>query len=318
MIDFKGNLGSFRTHSLGKQLVTNPVTGEKELPINILLRSFDKNKEHVTPKLKRLDTFETIKLTTASAEDNASAENPFDENELHVDKDGYAVHGFSEMGLKAVQNRNEFNAKINNILEQNGIKLSKDEKFAFEVDGYFAIHVSGEDGEKAKSIENILNDNNLGYELFINIQRSPLEGCYDTFGEDKMTLFFASRSAQRYLDCELSDLIFKGNKIYTPDGISIEEAIRNSEAVKEMSSTNIYYLTIYTINKINQANKIGLEKINDISLKIDYQGGGLLDINYKYGFGEGQTEWLDKFKTLANKPDELWEHINNMLRDLGM
>jgi hypothetical protein len=318
----------FNINKTKYQFVVNPKTGEKELPITILLNGLDKNKQKsksafMLSEAKRFDILEInsdIKNIFLNTIDEKLLNPDCGEWNWETDEKGYVKWLFSkgDVGTNLrLQQRADFNERINDILNKNGIELSRDDKFTFEIDFYKNIRVLGQNAAKAKAIERVLNDNNLGLELSGHVQSSIIGNQEKYLGEHYKTFNAAAIVTRKYLGTELENLILKDNKIYTPDGILLADALRNSEIVNKMRSdcsTNASHAVDCAIEYITKALKLGNDKIiNFPPIRINFQEGGLLDVyELEYGFGKGQTWWMEKYNTKYFNREEIIEHHNKM------
>jgi|GEM_PF-3432602 len=206
---------------------------------------------------------------------------------------------------------------INEILNKKGIELSKDENFTFEIDFYNYIHVSGQDEKKAKAIERALNESDLklsnGLSLAGHISSSIPAGRGHFLGENYYTFRSVGNYARKYLGTELENLILDGNKIYTPDGVLLEKALKNYETVKNMNKVAPLVARLM-VESITKALELGIDKATATSIKIDFRNGSLMDAyTPQYGYGKGQTEWAEKYNTNHFSREEIWVHNKSII-----
>jgi hypothetical protein len=299
------------------QFVKNPFTGEKMLSVNILLNGLDKTKLKTvsasssrSSAVRRFDSFEMKPESKEDVKKTRLELEEYTENGLRWVRDGngWRIAGGFDVDSTyrhKLENRTEFNDRINTLLQENGIEISDDEKFRFNVDSHYNIMVAGENNEKAVEIEQILNDAGMGKDLFGHIGRSMV-GCPQVlFGKDESKVMHANHLMLRFFGYHIENLVFEGNQAFTPGGKPLHEAVRENNLPSSI------------ICAVNEAHIAGIHKAANISRSIDFTGGkGLLDIYEPYGFGTGQTDWMqpEKFSTNHYTKDEIIEHHMNLLK----
>jgi len=320
---------------MNNQFVTDSKTGEKELSINILLRGMAQNKQSTKAAFSLSDTkrFDILDLNPVkniflTVADESKLDFDCHEFTWQTDEDGYLNWNFAKRCSHTsfrLQQRINFNERINEILRKSGIEISENDKFIFEVDFYKNIRVIGQDSEKAKAIEIALNEGNdrndrnaLGRWLAGSVHSGIIGNVDKYFGENYKLFDGASQGLRIYLNLELDDLIQHDNGIFTPDGVPLKEALQNSERIKEMGkdcAINAFHAVDVTMEKVTKAFALGIEKISTFPpAKIEFGSNGLIDLYQpEFGFGHGQTWWMEKYNVNNFSREEIIAHHFKMI-----
>ncbi len=204
---------------------------------------------------------------------------------------GYGV--YDENGNKVKQTLTQMNAtmvaffrytqplaetRINNLLSDNGITLDEDEEVKMFVDGKLHVTVSGlADTEKAKQIEDLLNDPNAHWGRQLNALTRKYSSEYKSLEPELGRLMGQKNTVEdelRYLSggtISLSDLSLENGEIVglTPE---LEELYNGT---KEGLSEKDKLAWEGGAKMIKKLLSIGLDNIPDITDEITLKGGKL-------------------------------------------
>ncbi len=192
----------------------------------------------------------------------------------------------AEAGLMA---RKDMDGAINQIFKEYGIVIPEGADLRLTVDPYDClIRVSGVDEDLAGKIEAALNQGKNGETLYSHIYMSdpgqatigiPSSPQFSQGNPWKTSLWLAVEASTGY---DLRELERKDGKFLTPDGQDVWELVNDEYKIDE------HYHTYRTL-AIR-----GWDVTGDENLSIGYKDGHLYDIDTDYGYGPGQTAWVDR------------------------
>ncbi|MDR0904189.1 MAG: DUF4885 domain-containing protein [Ruminococcus sp.] len=225
-----------------------------------------------------------------------------------LDEDGLPRHGYIDAANDKIKIRERKNNDIENLLSENGIKISEGEKFSFSVDSKtLNVIVSGENSDKAKQIETVLNNNKFGKEIISTANQACLKQ-EEIASHIQMRKYNANQSLQYKFGCSLDDITFGADGTpYLPNGQSIAEALSGGADTKPMLSSDNEmtkavgeaFVEAYLRPLREIYNAGGADAISDFTVTIDYDKNGYIDtMTDGYGFGKDQLGWYDKMKSL--------------------
>lgn len=209
--------------------------------------------------------------------------------------------------------REQLNDTINQIFKENGITIPDGTDLRLTVDPYdFKIHAEGVDDELAQRIESALNTGKNGSHLYGHIDYCnpanlglPAPSQYSSGGSFKTSVFHIVKELTGY---DLRKMENKDGKFYTPDGRDVWDVV--TEKYNELcKKEGVDSLPSFKIDDANYGAyqhlaRFGWDSYSDANLTIGYQDGSLYDIDTPYGYGKGQTEWLDNLKDQFKKDQE--------------
>lgn len=200
--------------------------------------------------------------------------------------------------------RTQMNDSINQIFEENGIIIPDGADLRLTVDPYdYKIHASGVDEELAEKIEQALNKGKNGYNLYTHLEYcnpanlgAPEPEQYASGGSYKATVHHIVKAFTGY---DLRDLETDNGKFLTPDGQDVWELVEEKYAeICEKEGADAFgsfspdaYDGLYRMYAFQ-----GWDNSYDRNLTIGYKDGELYDVDTEYGYGTGQTGWLDQIK----------------------
>ena len=196
--------------------------------------------------------------------------------------------------------RQETEQMVEGLLRENGIRIPEGQSLRLTVDSCdHYIRVEGlEDKMLAESIEKVLNQGQNGFNLFTHIQRcAPARFGYDNPSQfdseaaEKSVLYHLVKEMTGY---DLRELQNEGGKFYTPDGSDLWLELK-----EKAEAYSPFQLEKYQEGYEKLA-ETGWEGSPDYALSLEYKDGHFLDIDTKYGYGSGQTDWQEEF--LPNLP----------------
>jgi hypothetical protein len=231
-----------------------------------------------------------------------------DSDIILLDEEGLPRHGYLDAANDRIAIRERKNADIEELLSGNGIKISDGENFSFTVDSKtLNVTVSGENNEKAKKIESVLNNNKFGKDIISTANQACLRQ-EEIATHIQMRKYNANKSMQYKFGCSLDDITFdKDGTPYLPSGQSVADALSCDTDTKTMlasgdeitkvlgnASVEAYMRPLRDIY-----NAGGADSISDFTVSIDYDKTGYIDtVTDGYGFGKDQLAWYDKLKSL--------------------
>ena len=235
---------------------------------------------------------------------NKKATPPFDE-------DGYPIFLFNELSVKKAKDRAQINGQISELLKENNIHISADEKFTLTIDFYHNITVTGNiDSDKAAEIKKVLNDQEYGFLLFNHILNSYLAAC-PQFTHDEMMKYKANMYLKEYSGYSIDDLIFRDDGVFTNEGNNIQTIINgNFKTNEDLSAEGKSSIKKFINYYLEELQRQGPENISNISLKIEYDIDGLFDYNTAYGFGKNQTAWIDTMLSLRGDMTKTIQYVD--------
>lgn len=188
----------------------------------------------------------------------------------------------------ALNARNSMNEALNQIFKENGIVIPDGTDLRFTIDPYdFQIRVSGADEKLTEEIEAALNTGDNGYNLYSHISWSN-PGHYGISEEPpqysrgnpwKTSLFLAVKESTGY---DLRELERKDGQFLTPDGENVWDLLDDKYKIDSH---------FYTYRLLAG---YGWDYVEDQDLSIGYKGDSLYDLDTEYGYGSGQTAWIDQ------------------------
>lgn len=194
-----------------------------------------------------------------------------------------------------IKNRDNANDTLNNILKENNIQLSSDEKMTLTVDRDLKISVTGlEDKEKMAKIEKALNNANAPYG--IKYARALLggikavrnfNGIENPFEVKKFIVYdyVKNETGQDINDFKLVD----GEIVGAND--KLKAIFRNPPGYGDNPSEESPKCLERDLKKLLA---YGMDNITDMNRSIDFQNGHLIDKDVQYGFGPEQLKsWFD-------------------------
>ncbi len=208
--------------------------------------------------------------------------------------------GFGSNAVAGLKARESMNEAINQIFKENGIVIPNGADMRLTVDPYNClIRVSGVDEELAEKMEAALNQGKNGETLYTHIYMSdpghgavlgiPSSPQFSQGNPWKTSLWLAVKASTGY---DLRELERKDGKFLTPDGQDVWELVADEYKVDE------HYHTYRTL-AIR-----GWDVTGDENLFIGYKDGSLYDIDTDYGYGPGQTAWVDRDREEFEKRQE--------------
>jgi len=213
--------------------------------------------------------------------------------------------------LKARQSMNE---ALNQIFKENGIVIPDGTDLRLTVDPYdYFIRVSGVDEKLAEKIEAALNKGENGNSLYSHISFSN-PGHYGVAEEPpqyskgnpwKTSLFLAVKESTGY---DLRELEWNDGQFLTPDGQNVWDLMDDKYK-------NDYHFYTYRLLA-----GYGWDYVADQDLTIGYKEGSLYDIDTQYGYGSGQTSWIDVRRENDKKEQESYmrERAETLRREESM
>lgn len=198
-------------------------------------------------------------------------------------------------------NRQMVNRQIENILSEAGVSVNEGENLTFSIDPYsYEISVKGNITEEKRSqIESALNQGENGFNLYTHVYFCAKDEMNSTQvsqeGQLKrhMNDFFYEMYRVRLCECEK-----KGDDFITPDGRSVRDMIgarstrstqRNGFSGVDENSLKHHYLDLLQPYSYDSGETQTLE--------IAYTSTGLHDLHQDWGFGNGETDWIEERRT---------------------
>lgn len=189
--------------------------------------------------------------------------------------------------------RNYENGRLSNILKENNIELSSDEKMSISIDRDLNISISGlNDSQKEKSIEDTLNNHTVSGQKYSWILLSGINGVKrfngleDPLEEEKNILY---DQVKKRTGVDINDLKLDKNG----------EIIGGNEEFQKLISDSGYIGLQSTKSFVSDLKKLltyGVDKVNDMNRTIDFQNNELIDRDVQCGFGKEQLKpWFDSF-----------------------
>lgn len=208
--------------------------------------------------------------------------------------------------------RNDLNNTINQLFEENGIVIPEDTDLKLLADPFkFEIHASGVDDALAKKIEQVLNQGKNGLFLYMHIKScnpekngfdTPRQYMADVAYQDRAFLWTVVNDLTGY---DMRELECKDGILYTPEGRNLWEIVKENYEKKTAEGT-MEDISIWTIfDEYQRFIGYGWDMETEIGLAIGYKNGSLYDLDTEYGYGPGQTQWLNNKKEQMQKE---WEN----------
>ncbi len=235
----------------------------------------------------------------------------------YFDKDGYVKNGYTTYDIPKLERRENLNTKINDLLTSNGIEVTDKDELKFTIDAYNQVKVTGNaDEEKLEAIAKILNDNKMGSQLVGTTSGIAYKKQrYTQIEYDKYSL---NKELQRYTDLDLRDFEYNGETLVSKeDGRSILDiycdAISNAESVPDVSKSHVKATFSNTLKRVMN---YGYDKIDDVKFEIGFVSNKLYDIDAVFGYGAGQTEWLENLHNSRGNIDQYNKYANEVFLEL--
>ncbi len=210
--------------------------------------------------------------------------------------------------------RQSMNEALNQIFKENGIVIPDGVDLRLTVDPYdHYIKASGVDEKLAEKIEAALNRGENGERLYSHIMFSR-PGHYAIVEDPpqfsignpwKTSLFIAVKASTGY---DIRELERRDGEIFTPDGQNLWDQIKD-----EYKSEEHYYA-------YQNVAWYGWDYADDEDRTIGYKDGSLYDIDTNYGFGPGQTAWIDsrREQNEKDKAEYMRERAETLRREESM
>ena len=189
--------------------------------------------------------------------------------------------------------RNYENNRLSNVLKDNNIELSPDEKISISIDRDLNISVSGlKDSEKEKSIEDTLNNHSASgrkyaWALLEQVNGAKrFNGLEDPLEEEKYVLY---DEVKKRTGVDINDLKLDESGEITGGNEEFQKLISGSGSIGLQSTKSF-------VSDLKKLVTYDVDKVNDMNRTIDFQNGELIDRDVQYGFGKEQLQpWFDSF-----------------------
>lgn len=283
-------------------------------------------KRDTTGKMSKAELYELnrIKITLAQEqnysdvlyENGRGRKERVDPNK-YFDKDGYVKNGYTTYDIPKLERRENLNTKINDLLTSNGIEVTDKDELKFTIDAYNQVKVTGNaDEEKLEAIAKILNDNKMGSQLVGTT--SGIAYKHQRYTQIEYDKYSLNKDLQRYADLDLRDFEYNGETLVSKeDGRSILEiyceAIDNAESVPDISKNHVKSTFSNTLKRVMN---YGYEKIDDVKFEIGFVSNKLYDIDAVFGYGAGQTDWLENLHNSRGNIDQYNKYANEVFLEL--
>ena len=207
---------------------------------------------------------------------------------------GYSwSNGIQDEAYHQYKWRNYENDRISNVLKDNNIELSPDEKISISIDRDLNISVSGlNDSEKGKSIEDALNHYTVSGQKYSWILLSGINGVKRINGlenpleEEKYVLY---DEVKKRTEVDINDLKLDKNGEISGGNEEFQKLISGSGSIRLQSTKSF-------VSDLKKLLTYGVDKVNDMNRTIDFQNNELIDRDVQYGFGKEQLQlWFDSF-----------------------
>ena len=207
---------------------------------------------------------------------------------------GYSwSNGIQDEAYHVYKWRNYENDRLSNVLKDNHIELSSDEKMSISIDRDLKISVSGlNDSEKEKSIEDTLNNHSVSgrkyaWALLEQVNGAKrFNGLEDPLEEEKYVLY---DEVKKRTGVDINDLKLDKNGEITGGNEEFQNLISGSDSIGLQSTKSF-------VSDLKKLLTYGVDKVNDMNRTIDFQNNELTDRDVQYGFGKEQLQpWFDSF-----------------------
>lgn len=207
---------------------------------------------------------------------------------------GYSwSNGIQDEAYHQYKWRNYENDRLSNILKENNIELSSDEKISISINRDLNISVSGlNDSQKEKSIEDTLNNYTVSGQKYSSILLSGINGVKrfngleDPLEEEKNILY---DQVKKRTGVDINDLKLDENGEIIGGNEEFQKLISGSGSIGLQSTKSF-------VSDLKKLLTYGVDKVNDMNRNIDFQNNELIDRNVQYGFGKEQLQpWFDSF-----------------------
>ena len=189
------------------------------------------------------------------------------------------------------------NNQLNELFEKNGITIPDNLRLRFTIDWYHQLRVTGTDDEDLiRQIEEVLNKNGNASRLWGHIFTSvryghilntaePLNGQLSDSHERLVWLNGMLRDYTGHcLRCD--DLTLVDGKLLTKNGENIIDIAANIDNK---------LIAAYLVGELSHLISVGgIDNYKNLSLTIEFENGRLYDFEQRWGFGPGQTGWIDR------------------------
>ena len=203
--------------------------------------------------------------------------------------------------LQQLHNRNAVALQMNDLFSRSGISVPVDLRLGFTINSQGHLHVTGTDDENLKKrIEDVLNSNGNSRQLYVHIMKSAKqpEGDYirDIVPVDSYRMYYTDWYISHYTQYTRQDLDIVDGKFLTKDGVDILEHIYEGICREFNEGQAIGLLVKDAKQNLEWLARVGPENIPELILTIEYENGNLYDVGHPYGYGPGQTGWMNDFK----------------------
>ena len=212
----------------------------------------------------------------------------------------YPINGQLSFAWERLYNRNMVTSQLNDLFNRNGVVIPDNLRLSFVIDSQHRLFVTGTDDESlTKQIEDILNSNGNSKELYRHIVNSTVtrdgEQITDQIQKDSYQMYTMDNIIRTYTDYRRQDLDIIDGKFLTKDGVDIMEYI-SAAVIEEFGSIPESMYMIGAMRRgLDWLIETGPENIQEMILTIDYENGSLYDVGQPYGYGPGQTGWIDAY-----------------------
>lgn len=203
-------------------------------------------------------------------------------------------------------NRQMINRQLSNILEKNGITLSEEDNFTFQIDPYdYKIRVSGGSEETNARLESALNceSDNLydanGFNLYNHIYKCALNTQSSQISNEGQIKRYVQNLVMEKTGVDLRECSRTDDDYLTKDGTSVKELLHevidnNTDGTSGwMSAQNQDSFKGLYDSYINQVHQYRFDDGQTQNLSISFNvKTGLHDIGQTHGFGTGDTDWI--------------------------
>jgi hypothetical protein len=201
-----------------------------------------------------------------------------------------------EAATRVLLMRRAFNNQLNELFERNGIKIPDNVRLGFHIDWSHRLTVTGtDDKDLIKQIEEVLNRNGNASRLWGHIFSStryghiintaePLSGQLSSSHERLIWLNALLRDYTGY--CMRCDLTLVDGRLLTENGDDIIDIAAN---------VSNRFIAAHLVEQLAWlASAGGIDSITNLTLTIEFENGHLFDYQQRFGFGPGQTGWIDR------------------------
>jgi hypothetical protein len=201
-----------------------------------------------------------------------------------------------EAATRVLLMRRTINSQLNELFARNGIVIPDNVRLGFHIDWSHRLTVTGtDDKDLIRQIEDVLNRNGNASRLWGHISTSirfghiintaePLEGQLSASQDRLVWLNSMLRDYTGY--CLRHDLKLVEGRLLTENGDSI---------ISIAANVSNRFVAAYLVGQLAWLESVGgLDNIPNLSLTIEFENGHLFDFEQRFGFGPGQTGWIDR------------------------